>query len=114
MMLFRNKNENKLQVDFGDMKEKIEHLADFLQNKLKVDVSVSKNKMFIETQGLSPQKLEKAVTKYVYHQNLNARYWASLDGNVVKINQFKGSKKPEKQKKKKQLSSTTITQSWGL
>jgi hypothetical protein len=97
-LLFGHKN--KLQVDLGDLKEEKEHLLNFLHSSLKVEVVYSLNRLSIDSEALSPQNLQKAVTKFVYHKNLNTTHYASLEGNVVKINEFqtKG-KKPEKRNK---------------
>ena len=97
-MLFGHKN--KLQVDLGDLHSEKEHLSSFLNSNLKVNISSNLNKLTIDSEALSPQDLQKAVTKFVYHKNLNTTHYASLEGNVIKINEFqtKG-KKPEKRNK---------------
>ena len=99
MLLFGHKN--KLEVDLGDLHSEKEHLSSFLQISLKVNVSSNLNKLSIDSDALSPQDLQKAVTKFVYRKNLNTTHYASLDGSVVKISEFqtKG-KKPEKRNKK--------------
>jgi hypothetical protein len=97
-LLFGHKN--KLQVDLGDLHKEIENLSRFLQTSLKVRVFPNLNKLTIDSEALSPQDLQKAVTKFVYRRNLNSMYYASLDGSVVEISEFKTKgKKPEKRNK---------------
>jgi hypothetical protein len=88
-----------LHVDLGDLHDEKDKLTSFLNTKLKVNVAYSQNKLSIDSEALSPEELERAVNKYVYHQNLNSAYWVSLEGRVVKINRFKNAKKPEKRSK---------------
>ena len=85
-----------LQVDLGELHDEKDKLTSFLNSKLKVNAAYSQNRLSIDSEKLSPQELEHAVNKFVYHQNLNAVYWVSLEGRCVKINRFKNSKKPEK------------------
>ncbi len=85
-----------LQVDLGDLHDEKDKLTSFLNAKLKVNVVYSQNKLSIDSETLSPEELERAVNKFVYHKNLNTTYYVSLEGRVVKINRFKNAKKPEK------------------
>jgi len=96
-MLFKLKKT--LQVDLGDLADEKEKLTSFLNSKLKINVEYSQNKLSVDSEGLSPEDLERAVNKFVYHQNLNRLYWVSIKGNAVKINKFKNAKKPEKTRK---------------
>jgi hypothetical protein len=97
-LLFGHKN--KLQVDLGDLHSEKENLSSFLNSNLKVGVSSNLNKLSIDSEVLSPQDLQKAVTKFVYHKNLNTTHYASLDGSVVRISEFQtNGKKPEKRNK---------------
>jgi len=107
---------HKLQVDLGDMKEEKERLASFLNTKLKIGFTAAQNKLVSDSNKATPQDLERAVNKFVYHRKLNSTHWVSLEKNTVKINTFKGKdKKPEKkQKHKKTTGTANITQSWGL
>jgi hypothetical protein len=113
-MLFGHKN--RLQVELGDLENEQEHLSSFLKLNLKVEFEASKGKFLFNSEKVSPQELQKIVTKFLHKRNLNGSHWASLEGSVVKINKFKSeSKKPEKQHKKgSSSSSSSITQSWGL
>jgi hypothetical protein len=89
-----------LHVDLGDLHDEKEKLTSFLNTKLKVDVAYSQNKLSIDSEGVTPEELERVVNKFIYHQNLNSSHWVSLEGRVVKINSFgKGNKKPEKRSK---------------
>ena len=88
-----------LQVDLGDLPGEKEKLTSFLNSKLKINVAYSQNRLSVDSEELSPEELEGAVNKFVYHQNLNRLYWVSIKGNTVKINKFKNAKKPEKTRK---------------
>jgi hypothetical protein len=90
--------KRSLQVDLGDLHDEKDKLTRFLNAKLKVNVAYSQNKLLMVAEKLSPQELEHAVNKFVYHQNLNAAYWVSLEGRTVKIKRFKNAKKAEKKK----------------
>ena len=107
--------KNRLHVDVGDLRDEREHLGSFLNSKLKVEVISNQNRLDVASDALSPKDLEHAVTKFVYHQNLNGTHFVSLEGNVVKINRFKNAK-PNKSEKQKKTGAQhqTVTQSWGL
>jgi hypothetical protein len=93
------KPQNKLQVDLGDLHDEKENLSSFLHSTLKIDATLSQNKLSIGSEELSPQELQRVVTKFVYRRNLNGTHWVSLEGGVVKINKFRSIKKPEKIRK---------------
>jgi hypothetical protein len=97
-LLFGN-HKNKLQVDLGDLQDEKEHLSSFLQSTLKVDATSSQNRLSVDSETLSPQELQRVVNKFVYRRHLNGTHWVSLEGSVVKIKEFKKSKKPEKNRK---------------
>jgi hypothetical protein len=88
-----------LQVDLGEMHEEKDKLTSFLNSKLKVDFAYGQNKLTVESETVPPEDLERAVNKFVYHQNLNRTFFVSLEGRTVKINKFKNAKKPEKKEK---------------
>ena len=96
-MLFRIKRT--LQVDLGELHDEKDKLTSFLNSKLKINLTTSQNKLSVDSETLSPEDLERAVNKFVYHQNLNRLYWVALEGRTVKINKFKNAKKPEKRNK---------------
>jgi len=96
-LFFRRKN--KLKVDLGELEDEREHLSSFLRSSLKVDVTSSGNKLLVDSEELSSQKLKGIVSKFVYHRNLNNIYWVALESGVVKINKFKDIKKREKRRK---------------
>ncbi|MCW4018561.1 MAG: hypothetical protein NWF00_07800 [Candidatus Bathyarchaeota archaeon] len=111
-MLFGHKS-NKLQVDLGDLEDQQEKLSQFLESHLKVTVKSERNKLGIEPETTDPKELQRVVTKFIYHRNLNGTHWASTDGNVIKIRRFKGTAKKPK-KKEKNATHETLPQSWGL
>ncbi len=88
-----------LHIDLGDLHEEKDKLTSFLNSKLKVDAAYSQNHLSIDSEKLSPEELEHAVNKFIYHQNLNRDYWVSLEGRTIKINRFKNAKKTDKNKK---------------
>ncbi len=94
-------HKNKIQVDIGDLQEEKENIATFLKSHLKVNVSTNQNKLTVDSETLSQQNVLQAVTKFIYHQNLNNTHWASLEGDSVKINRFKNkTHKTEKKQEK--------------
>ena len=97
-LFLRRKKE--LKVDLGELKDEIESLSSFLRSKLKVDVTPSGSKVFVDSENLSSKELKRFVNKFVYRRNLNNKYWVALKGNVVKINKFKHSEKRGKRKGK--------------
>ena len=92
-------SKKTLQVDLGELTDEKDKLTSFLNSKLKINLTYSQNKLSIDSETLSPEDLERAVNKFVYHQHLNRLYWVSLEGRTVKINKFKNAKKPEKVRK---------------
>ena len=113
-MLFKHK-DHQLKVDLGDLQGEKEKLASFLQTHLKITATPTKEGLTINPDDAQPTELKKAVTKFIYHQNLNSTHWVSIEPDCVKINKFKsGKKKPEPKKQKKNQQHETITQSWGL
>ena len=92
-------HKKTLQVDWGELHDEKDKLTSFLDCKLKVNLTYSQNRLSIDSEEVSPEDLERAVNKFVYHQNLNRLYWVALEGRTVKINKFKNAKKPEKRNK---------------
>ena len=94
------RRKRKLKVDLGESEDERESLSNFLRLKLKVDVTLSGNKVLVDSENLSSKELKRIVNKFVYHQNLMDKYWVALENDVVKINKFKRTEKKEKRKKK--------------
>ena len=117
-MLFgrENRHTNKFRVDLGDLQSEKEHLSSFLQSKLKVTITPKGNKLTVNSEKLTAQKLHHAVNKFIYHQKFNSTHWVSTEGTTVKINKFKGKDKAKKNKKDKKNTNPhqTAMQSWGL
>lgn len=99
----------KLKVDLGELKDESEALSSFLHSKLKADVTLRGSKLLVDSEATSSKKLKRMVNKFVYHHNLNHKYWVGLEGDVVKINKFKHSKKKEE---KKGTIPSTIKHGW--
>ena len=112
-LLFRHENKVERQVDLGDLDSEKERLSSFLQSNLQVSVTASKNKLTVISENLSLRKLQRVVTKFIYHRDLNLTHWVSIEGTTVKINRFKGTAK-KKEKHKKEAPHQTAIQSWGL
>lgn len=110
-LLFGHKNI--LQVDLGDLEDQKENLSTFLKSNLKVTVTVKQNKLIINPDTIAPKELQRIVTKFIYHRNLNGAHWVSTDGSTVKINKFKAASKKQ-EKRKSNAPRQTLTQSWGL
>jgi hypothetical protein len=110
-LLFGRKN--KPQVDLGDLHGEKANLTSFLQSKLKFTITENQNRLLLDSDTLPSVELQRIVTKFLYHKNLNNTHYASLDGNLVRINTFKGVNKKTKKTKKDTLHQTA-TQSWGL
>jgi hypothetical protein len=94
------RRKRKLKVDLGELEDERESLSTFLRSKLKVDVTLSGNKISVDSENLSSKELKRIVNKFVYHHNLHHKYWIGLKSDVVKINEFKRSEKNEKGKRK--------------
>ena len=105
------RRKKKLKVDLGELKDERESLSSFLHSKLKVDVTPSGKKLFVDSENLSPKELKRIVNKFVYHRNLMDKYWVALEGDVVKIKKLKRSEKKEK-RKKKGTSPSTVKHGW--
>ena len=112
-LLFGHKNKS-LQIDLGGMHEEKDKLIEFLKSTLKVDVTHIENKLALNDEKVSPQEVQRVVTKFVYRRNLNNIYWVSVDGNTIKVNKFENAAAKKTDKKKKSSGHQTITQSWGL
>jgi hypothetical protein len=113
-LLFRHKNksQNTLKVDLGDLLNEKENLTSFLQLHLKVSVSQVEDKLRVDSEKVSVQELQHVVNKFVYHRDLNGTHWVSVEGSTVKINRFKPIEKEAKHKK--EPPHQTAAQSWGL
>ena len=114
-MPFRHKNKSsiKLQVDLGDLENEEERLSSFLQSTLQASIALAHNKLTVNSKNLSARELQRVVTKFIYHRDLNLTHWVSIEGVTVKMNRFKRAIK-KKEKHKKEAPHQTEIQSWGL
>jgi hypothetical protein len=109
-MFFRRKKW--LEIDVGSLKrDEKEWLSHFLRSSLKVNVTLSGNKASVESEELPVKKLKQLVNKFIYHRNLNRKYWVELRGRVVKINGFEKKMKHEKPKREG-IPPSTIPHGW--
>jgi len=92
-------------------KDERELLSDFLRSTLNVNVDLSGSNVSVDSEKLSLEELKRLVNKFVYHKNLNRKYWVALESGVVKINKFERAKKQEK-RKKEETPPSTITHGW--
>jgi len=104
------RRKRKLKVDLGELENERESLSTFLHSKLKADVTLSGNKLLVDSDSSSSSELKRLVNKFVYHRNLNHAYWVALESGVVKINKLKRSEKKGKQTKG--TTPSTIKHGW--
>ena len=97
-------------MDLGELENERESLSTFLHSKLKADVTLSGNKLLVDSDSSSSSELKRLVNKFVYHRNLNHAYWVALESGVVKINKLKRSEKKGKQTKG--TTPSTIKHGW--
>jgi len=91
-------SRKRLKVDLGEMEKEGGPISNFLEASLKVKVTPEKDKIFIDSEKVSPEELKRQVTKFIYRRHLNGKYFAEVEGGSVKIQVFEG-KKSEKKKK---------------
>jgi len=101
-----------LEVVVGEMEnDERELLLGFLRSSLSVDVVLSGGKMSVDSGPLSLEDLKKLVNKFVYHKNLNRKYWVAVESNAVRVSRFEKAKKTEK-RRKEATKPQTITHGW--
>jgi len=106
------RRKKRLEVDLGELeKDEKELLSSFLHSTLNVNVTLSGNKVSVDSEMLSLEELKRLVNKFVYHKNLNRKYWVALESGVVKINKFERAKQREK-RKKETTQPSTIRHGW--
>jgi len=106
------RRKKRLEVDLGVLKtDEKDLLSDFLRSTLNVNATLSGSKVSVDSEQSSSEELKRLVNKFVYHKNLNRKYWVALEGGVVKINKFEKAKKQEK-RKKETTPPSTITHGW--
>jgi len=106
------RRKKRLEVDVGVLeKDERELFSVFLGSALNVNVALSGSKVSVDSDQLSLEELKKLVNKFVYHKNLNRKYWVALEGGVVRISRFGKVKKHEK-RRKEGTTPQTITHGW--
>jgi hypothetical protein len=108
-LFFRSRR--KLEVDLVELESEGESLSRFLRSRIKANVTLSGNKISIESEELPPQELKRLVTKFIYRGNLSNRYWVALENDEVKIYRFKAVEKREK-RKRETTPPSTIKHGW--
>jgi hypothetical protein len=98
-------------VVLGELEDEREFLSSFLRATFKAEVTSDGNDVLVDSEKLSPQELKRYVSKFIYHRNLNNKYWASLKGGVVRVEKF-GSAKESGKQKKKVTPPSTIKHGW--
>jgi hypothetical protein len=101
--------KKKLKVDLGRLKGETEFLSTFLRLKVEADVTSRGNKLWLDSETVSAKELKRLVNKFVYHKNLNQKYWVGLESEVVKIKRFKH---PKKKEEKTGIILSTIKHGW--
>ena len=76
-----------------------------------VDVVLSGGKVSVDSGRLSLDELKTLVNRFVYHKNLNRKYWVAVDGNIVRVSRFGKAKKREKPREEG-TRPQTITHGW--
>ncbi len=97
-MLFRRSKRVCADLSCLESDERNLVLA-FLRSSLKSDVTLSGSKAFLDADKVSVYELKRLVNKWVYHKNLNRKYWVASDRSEVKVQKFEKAKKQEKPKK---------------
>jgi hypothetical protein len=72
---------------------------------------LSGGKVFVDSEQLSLEELKRLVNKFVYHRNLNHKYWVRVEGNGVRIGRFEKARKPEG-RRREGIKPQTITHGW--
>jgi len=109
VFLRRRKRLSVVVDDLG--RDERELLCGFLRSSLGVDVVLSGGKVFVDSGRLSLDELKVLVNKFVYHKNLNRKYWVAVDGNIVRVSRFGKAKKREK-RREEGTRPQTITHGW--
>ena len=89
----------QLKVDLGELKNEKESLVSYLRTKLEGSVASSGTDVIVNSENLSAEELKRKVNKFVYKQELSNKYWVALEGEVVKVHEFK--RHEEKRKRRK-------------
>lgn len=76
-------------MDLGELKNERESLVNYLRAKLEGSVASSGKEVIVNSENLSADQLKRNVSKFVYHQKLNNKYWVALEGDVIKVRKFK-------------------------
>ena len=104
--------KKRLTIDLGELEpDEKELLSDFLRSSLKVDVVLGGGKASVVSERSSPEELKRLVNKFVYHKNLNHKYWVALEDGVVKVHKFEKAKKQEK-RRREETPPSTIAHGW--
>ena len=99
--------KKRLTIDLGELEpDEKELLSGFLRSSLKVDVVLGGGKASVVSERSSPEELKRLVNKFVYHKNLNHKYWVALEDGVVKVHKFEKAKKQEKRRREETPPST--------
>ena len=104
------RGSKKLKVELGELENEHEDLVNFLESKLKSDITSSNSKISVDSKVSSSSELKRLVNKFVYRKHLNHKYWVALEGDTVKIKKFKHSEKKEKEEKG--TAPSTIRHGW--
>jgi hypothetical protein len=99
-----------LKVVLGELEDERESLANFLRATLEAEVTSDGNGVLVDSEKLPLQELKSAVNRFIYHRNLNNKYWVASEGSAVRVEKF-GAKKSEK-KRKKVTPPSTIKHGW--
>ena len=93
----------------SELDDQEEPLSTFLQQNYNLSTKPEGNGLSVDSE-CSVEDLQKRVSKFIYRQNLNNRYWAAIDHDNVRIRKFE-QKKVEK-KNKHPTPPSTIKHGW--
>jgi hypothetical protein len=104
--------KKRFTVDFGELENnEKELLSGFLRSSLKADVVLGGGRASVDSEKLSLEELKRLVNKFVYHKNLNHKYWVALEDGVVRVHKFEKVRKQEK-RRREETPPSTISHGW--
>jgi hypothetical protein len=106
------RHAKRWEVDFDGLEaSEKESFRVFLGSRLGVDVVLSGSRVFVDSGRVSLEELRRLVNKFIYHRNLNRRFWVALDGEVVRVKLLEKVKKHER-RRREATPPKTITHGW--
>jgi hypothetical protein len=99
-----------VKVKMADLEDsEKESLAKFLLAHFKLNSSLIREGLELNSDDVSSHELARMVNKFLGSKRLNLLYWVSAGNNEVKLNKFHHNKE---KKNKHPTSASTITHGW--